>query len=307
MGKPSVVYQVKEALKTIFDPGTSRHELKGQGLEGERITGIRTMQDYVKSCSRFACWCKEHYNVRDIRCITPTMAETYVAELCDKELSGGYIGRAKAAIRKLDVAMRHKGDCPRDAPPLLEPGGGWHSDRRPERAYTPDEAEQIIADIRRHARDKQTANVARLQSVAGLRISEAVMIRGEDIDVENRIIHVRHGTKGGRPREVQVELLHRAFLQELKVSAEQNRDGHVFQGRGNQGTSLAKRTASAVHQACQRLGIEHCGTHGFRRGWAQERYCELQRQDHDDCRARRSVAKELGHNRIDVTYSYIPR
>ncbi len=83
MGRPSVVCQVKETLKAIFTPGVSRHKLKAQGLEDKRITGIRTMQDYVKSGSRFARWCKDHYGVRDIRQITPMMAERYICELCD--------------------------------------------------------------------------------------------------------------------------------------------------------------------------------------------------------------------------------
>ena len=68
----------------------------------------------------------------------------------------------EAAIRKLDVAMRERGWRRRRAPELLEAGGGWHSDRRPERAYTPDQAARIVAFMRRHAGDEQAADVAQL-------------------------------------------------------------------------------------------------------------------------------------------------
>jgi len=307
MGKPSVTYQVKEILKGIFTPGVSRHELKTQGLASERITGIGTMRNYVKTCSRFARWCKETHGTRDIRRITPAMAEEYIGELRDRECSGGYIGKVKAAIRKFDVAMRVKGYRSRDATPLLQPGSGWHSDRRPERAYTPHQAERIIGNMRDHAKDKQTADVAQLQRVAGLRITEAVMIRGKDIDPCTRTVHAVKGTKGGKARVVSVDSRHRPFLEELKVRAEKNHDGHVFQGRGDRGDSLGKRTAGAVRHACERLGTEHYSTHGFRKTWAQERYQKLREQGLNDHEARRSVAKELGHNRLDVTYSYIPR
>lgn len=307
MGNPSVTYQTQEMLKKIFVPGTSQHELKAQGLAGKRITGISTMRNYVKVGSRFARWCKDKYGIRDIRRITPEMAERYIDELHDNERSGGYIGKVKAAIRKLDVAMQETGNRPDDAPPLSQPGGGWHSDRRPERAYTPHQAEWIIDDMRDHAKDKQVADVAQLQRVAGLRISEAAMIRGKDIDPRTCTVHAERCTKGGKTRTVTVDPEHQPFLEKLKARAEQHADNHVFQGRGDRGKSLASRTAGAARHACERLGIECYGTHGFRRTWAQERYQELHTAEHNDRQARQSVAKELGHGRIDVTYSYISR
>ena len=87
MGNPSVTYQTQEMLKKIFVPGTSRHELKAQGLAGKRITGISTMRNYVKVGSRFTRWCKDKYGIRDIRRITPEMAERYIDELHDKQMS----------------------------------------------------------------------------------------------------------------------------------------------------------------------------------------------------------------------------
>jgi hypothetical protein len=50
-----------------------------------------------------------------------------------------------------------------------------------------------------------------------------------------------------------------------------------------------------------------CGTHGFRKTYAQERYKLLRSEGLDDRAARLQVARELGHNRVRVTYSYIPR
>jgi len=307
MGRPSIVYQVSETLRRIFTPGISRHELKQRRLDGERITGIQTMRDYVKSACLFAHWCKLSYGIRDICQITPEMAERYIAGLRDRELSGGYIGKIKAAIRKLDVAARATGHRSPTAPPLLSPGGGWHSDRRPERAYTKHQAERIVGYLRGHARDRQVADAVQLQWVAGLRISEAVMIRGQDIDPRTCTVHAVQATKGGKPRLVSVDPRHRPFLERLCGLAQSHRDGHVFQGRGSRGESLIRRVQSAVRYACKQLEIADYGTHGFRRCWAQERYQELGEQGLDDSTARRVVARELGHNRLDVTYSYIPR
>jgi integrase len=289
-----VVRQVELALQAIFTDGVSRDELKARGVAGRRIVGHRTMQDYVADCCRFARWCKLAYGIRYVREITPEMAGEYVQGLIDLDRAGGYVGRVKAAIRKLDVAMRERGWRRRRAPELLEAGGGWHSDRRPERAYTPDQAARIVAFMRRHAGDEQAADVARLQRVAGLRVSEAAMIRGQDVDPRACTVHAVRATKGGRPRTVTVAGEHRPFLERLAAQAEGNRDGHVFQGRGERGSSLARRVEGAVRYACGQLEIACYGTHGFRKCWAQELHRQLGGQGFDDRAARREVAEGLG-------------
>jgi integrase len=304
----SIVYQVQDTLQQIFVPGTSRDKLKAQGLASRRITGATTMEDYVEVGVRFVEYCRENYDIdRRIGNVTPAMAEAYVQGFCDNEYSGGYIGKLKAGIRKLDAGLKKRGWRDKDAPDLLEPGGGWHSDRRPERAYSPQQAKHIIADMRERANDPQTASVVELQRIAGLRISEAVMLRGEDIDVEACTVRAVKGTKGGRPRTVHVDEEYADVLTRLKRKAEEHRDGHVFRGRGHRGQSLAKRTRGSVRHACERLGIACYGTHGFRKTWAQEQYRQLRMQELDDREARCELAEGLGHGRPQVTYSYVAR
>lgn len=88
-----------------------------------------------------------------------------------------------------------------------------------------------------HARDPQTADVVKLQRIAGLRISEAVLLRGEDIDVKTCTVHPVKGTKGGRPRTIQVKETCVDVLTRLKRRADNHRDGYIFQGRGHRGQS----------------------------------------------------------------------
>ncbi|MBN1887193.1 MAG: site-specific integrase [Thermoflexales bacterium] len=309
MGKHgSMSYQVTEALKGIFTPGVSRHALKQCDLANRRIVGISTMRNYVSDGTTFAQWCKREYGIQRIGDITPAMAEEYTQGMRDCELSGGYIGRVECAIRKLDVAMRKRKWRGRDAEPLLPAQrDSPHSDRRPERAYTPEQADKLIDDMRERAKDKQVVDVVQLQQVAGLRVSEAAMIRGEDIDAERCVIQVVDGTKGGRSREVQVGLEHREFLVKLREKAGGRRDGRVFCNRGDRGSALAKRVRSAVKCACERMSVPNYGTHGFRKCYAQDKHKELLTKGGGDRNARQAVARELGHNRVDVTYSYVSR
>ena len=290
----SVAYQVTQALKGIFIPGGSRHQDKARGLAGGRIYSFGTMRAYVETGTRFAKWARSRYGVRDIRKLTPSMAREYVDELATKERSGGYLGKVTAAIGKLSIALEgEKWDL----------GGGWHSDRRPERAYSDVDAGRIVQDLRERARDPQLGDVAELQQAAGLRRREAVQLRGQDIDPGRGVLRLEKGTKGGKVREVLVATEHKGFLQKLKECAGNHRDGHVFQGRG----SLAKRLERAVDGACKRLGIRDQGTHGFRGTFAHRRYAAYRGQGLSDRQARRRLAGDLGHGRIEVTYSYVAR
>ncbi len=150
----SVVYQVKDTLQRISLPGVSRDELKEQGMADRRITSFSTMEGYLDICMRFAKHCEAAYGIeRRSGNITPEMAEAYIQQMRERELSGGYIGKVKAAIRKLDAAMKDRGWRDPEEPELLAPRGGWHSDRRPGRACSPQEAREIIAEMQENAQD----------------------------------------------------------------------------------------------------------------------------------------------------------
>ena len=292
LGSPA--YQVKNALNEVFVPGASRHEDKKRGLAQARIYSFGTIRAYVEDCTRFAKWARKEYGVRDIRDLTPEMARTYIDTLAANERSGGYLGRIKAAIAKLSVVLHDE---------RWDLGTGWHSDQRPERSYSPDDAKRIVTDLREHARDPQVADVAELQRIGGLRRREAAQLRRQDIDPARCTLHLVRGTKGGRIREVRVDPAHRDYLKALKERATGRRDGHVFQGRG----SLGRRTERAVDEACRRLGIDDQGTHGFRGTFAQERYAEYRSEGSTDKAARKRLTQDLGHGRIAVTYAYVGR
>lgn len=117
-------YLAQEALKRLFEPGGSCHRDKRLGIAGQKIRSIHTMRTHTRDVGRFVKWCHRRNGVRSLAEITPEMAREYIDELHDRELSGGYIGRVVATIRKLDVAL-HGRERPQDAPPLLE-GGGFH-------------------------------------------------------------------------------------------------------------------------------------------------------------------------------------
>jgi len=306
VGRPSMIHQTEMALQAMFVPGESRQAHKVAGDAAQHITGIETMRNYVGCGCKFAVACQRDYGVHFLRDITPPMAQEHLLQLHDRELSGGYIGKVVAALRKLDIALRLKKWKTPDAPLWLPEAGGWHSDAHPERAYTPEQAQRLLAALA-VARDPRIVRVARLQCIAGLRISEACMLRGADIDVAHCQLHLSKATKGGRGRIVDVAPEQQDFLQELVERAAQHSDGYVFQGRGDRGKSLIRRVQAAVSRATKQEGIPHYSTHAFRKMFAQQRYAEASATGQTDREAREVVSHALGHNRVAVTYSYVPR
>jgi hypothetical protein len=117
----SIVYQAKEALRAIFlhDDQVTEVRLKQAGFPGRGIGTISTMQTYTRKACNFARWCQERYGVRDTRQITAEMAIEYLHTLRDQEYPQSTIAVAVAALRKLDVGMRVRGDWAQDAPALL--------------------------------------------------------------------------------------------------------------------------------------------------------------------------------------------
>jgi hypothetical protein len=154
LGAPS--YQVKVALTKLEQFGHSKHKAKQQGTAERGIYSHDTRQAYQRDCSRFATWAREQHGVRDIRNLTPAIAREYLDGLAAKGRSGNYLGRVKAAIGKLSIALHGK---------KWDLGSAWHGDRRPERAYTPQQAVRVEQNVRQHARDKQTADVVKLQRI----------------------------------------------------------------------------------------------------------------------------------------------
>jgi len=101
---------------------------------------------------------------------------------------------------------------------------------------------------------------------AGLRVSEVVRLRIEDIDAQRKLIHVR-GAKGRRDRytilsDVVITILRR-YLKEYKP------DNWLFPG-ANPGRHITIRTAQAVFEhACETTGIQKDVTiHSLRHSFA---------------------------------------
>jgi len=309
-GQGSLGYQMMKALQSIFQPGASRHKAKRYHRDGELITGISTMRCMSADVHQFARFIRVNWpEVKQLSRVTQDMAFAYIEELEERERTGGRIARVCASIRKLDIACHKAGVFPPNVPPLLPykdryGPGSFHSKPRPT-AYTEKEAKAIIEQIA--TQDPTVAKLLTLMWASGLRITEAVYLRAQDIDLVNGTISLNqernvNRTKGGKPREFTYAPWAQKFMAAIKLSPDIQPTGHLFADR----LGLPDRARKLVRHACRGLGIQQLGTHGFRKTFSVEAYHRARSRGADDRQALLVTSHKLGHNRIDVTrQSYV--
>ena len=164
-------------------------------------------------------------------------------------------------------------------------------------------------------RDERVRLSLELQAAFGLRREEAIKFRVADADRGDRIVLQASWCKGGRARSVPVLVdAQRELLDRV----------HAFAGKD----SLIRPDEKYVQQMgrfqrdTRRAGIPK--SHRLRHGYAQRRYRELAgfpcaaaggkavremtgEERRQDGRARRTIAAELGHARVDVVAVYCAR
>ncbi len=178
-----------------------------------------------------------------------------------------------------------------------------------------DKARQLTAGELARIADPYTAMSLRLQAAVGLRRGESIKIRPEWADRGDRLVLKDSWTKGGRAREIPIRnASQRGVLDAARLLA----------GRG----SLIPAEQRYVEQLrrfeyqCAVAGVHR--VHGHRHQYAQTRYRELTgwpapaaggprlreltpAQRTIDHEARLAISAELGHEREQITATYLGR
>ena len=261
------------------------------------ILGINTRRTYFQSATLFFKRAEEITDegllakLMDPDTIMTTFEEYYT------ESAPGTVNKLLAAIEKVYLGCIKlgwtKNPCP-ITPELREWVKSFRDDsdvRMPRFGYRPEDAERVVV----YLKEKRSvyALPVELALRCGLREDEIAGLKGENIDVENHLLHVTG--KGGRYRAVPIpeELLSRL-----------NRSKQFLFTPSASWRAGFRRT---VLETTKELGIGISGVHRLRANFAQSKYLEFLAQGMDDRDVRRQISELLGHARIDVTYKYVPK
>jgi integrase len=156
--------------------------------------------------------------------------------------------------------------------------------------YIPEDAERIIATLK--AKGSAYALAAQIVLRCGLRNSEVAGLKGENVDLENMVLRITG--KGGRNREVDLP-------PEIGVQLNPSQQ-YLF----NPNRSWKESFSRAVRKTARELGITVSGVHRLRANCLQNTYQKLTMEGLTDREARKKISQDAGHNRVNVTYSYVP-
>jgi integrase len=163
--------------------------------------------------------------------------------------------------------------------------------RQPRFGYNQEDAEHIVTTMKE--KGSVYALAAEIVLRCGLRISEVAGLKGENVDKKNLVLHITG--KGGRYRQLDLPV---EIAGQLNTSKQ-----FLF----NPNRSWKKAFYNAVGSTARELGITVSGVHRLRANCLQNTYQELIKDGWTDLEARKKITQDAGHNRIDVTYSYVPR
>lgn len=283
-----------------------------------------TVASHAQRWRQFCHWARSNHDINDACAIDQPLLEHYAADLAerveDETLSVSY---AQNLIVSANIAMEA---LRQDKEIRIESPAGWVGKRRTVRTSVPDgmdwaDIDRLVARLRQKSLHRASVIVLLCRSF-GVRLREAILTNLADWQRQSRErgqIDVREGTKGGRGKEVErwVPVSERGRIALREATHVRNQLGwhnllrpdETFDDLVNDGE--VHRARKVLHE----FGIK--GYHELRAAWACERYEEISGttapilragtshgQESDD-QFRLTLARELGHDRIDVVAAYI--
>lgn len=283
-----------------------------------------TVASHAQRWRQFCHWARSNHGINDACTINQLLLDNYAADLAerveDETLAVSYAQNLIVSANITLEALRE------DKTIRIESPASWVGKRHTIRTRVPDgmdwsDIDRLVACLRQKNLHRAAIIVLLCRSF-GIRLREAILANYTDWHRQAREcgqIDIREGTKGGRGKEVDrwVPVSDRGLLA-LREAI------HVRKQLGGQNLLRSDEmfddlvNAGEVHRARKILhefGIK--GYHELRAAWACERYEEMSGgvapvlqagtspgQKNDE-QFRLNLARELGHDRIDVVAAYI--
>jgi hypothetical protein len=271
----------------------------GEGSHTTRIQRHRGLQLVARELRGLG------YRLDSARSLKPKHITALVESWRAAGLSAGTLKNRMSWVRWWGEKVRKSSVLPRDNTELgIEKRSTWKG----QKAHTT--APEIWAAL-----DKRAQLAVRLQMAFGLRLEESLKLRPAAADKGSALALQASWCKGGRARVIPItHPRQKRLLQEL----------HAAVGNGSlvpEGQSYIS-ARKGLERATWAAGIRNM--HGHRHWYAQWRYKSLTGQDAPaaggktyeqlnkieraaDYRARLTISRELGHNRIEITDAYLGR
>lgn len=280
-------------------------------LELERGLSRNTLDAYARDLGRYLTWLTAQ-GAEDYRGVTPEDLRTFVAALADSGLAVRSRSRITVSVRRLHAFLHAEGRTESDPGVDVRPPAD--TERLP-KALSVGEIEALLGTVVGDSpAELRTRALLELLYATGARISEAVGLDIDDVDLENRIVRL-YG-KGSKERLVPLGgHAVRALDAWLVRGRPQMSAARAPRGRGSAGAPERRQRAGAVflnqrggrlsrqsawqaiRTAAERAGLAaHASPHTFRHSFATHLL-----EGGADIRV---VQELLGHSSVTTTQIY---
>lgn len=283
-----------------------------------------TVASHAQRWRKFCHWTRSNYGINDACAIDQSLLESYAADLAkrveDETLAVSYAQNLIVSANITLEALRQ------DKTIRIESPANYVGKRQTVRTKIPDgmdwsEIDRLVACLRAKILQRAAVIVLLCRSF-GIRLREAILANLADWQRQAREhgqIDIREGTKGGRGKEVErwvpVSERGRVALREAVQVRNQLGGQNLLKPDENFDDLANDGEIHRARKVLHEFGIK--GYHELRAAWACERYEEISGEaapvlqagsspgQQNDAPFRLALARELGHDRIDVVAAYI--
>jgi hypothetical protein len=283
-----------------------------------------TVASHAQRWRQFSHWARSNYGINDACAIDQSLLESYAADLAervkDETLAVSYAQNLIVSANTTLEALRQDKTIRIDSP------ASWVGKRQTVRTRVPDgmdwsDIDRLVARLRQKNLHRAAVIVLLCRSF-GIRLREAILANLPDWQRQARElkqIDIREGTKGGRGKEVErwVTLSERGrfALREAVHVKKQLGGQNLLKPDENFDDLVNDGEVHRARRILHEFGIK--GYHELRAAWACARYAEISGEiapvlpvgapisQENDEQFRLALARELGHDRVDVVAAYI--
>lgn len=281
-------------------PGPKWRAVLGEILQFNNQWTPRTAEDWEKDIWRFLFWLQD-------RMLNRENIESYLQEMRDNGGSDWLIVRHKVRIKWLTNNLVRMGYM--KISPTVHARFNKKNCRNKKRGYTFEEYRKI--------RDSATPEISMLATIlfsTGMSLVDGALLQWEHVDLKSMMIRKhRHKMRNKIAGDCRIPIIegsdfHRLLLRQRKAVVEINLHDYVFpelvkqyyrkNGEPHREDKRGKSLVDLLRIECKRIGVEHLGTHSFRRGLITEL---VSRKDANLIK----IMEISGHSSLDKLQDYV--
>ncbi len=286
---------------------------------------IKTRYRYAAAVERFVKWVQPSFKMQKLANLADKHLFAYVEHLRNSGCSDKYIKNELSALRYIHSIIPNTRNHLTDSKKFNAKAGlgSTKNEKATEvdRAWTRRELDEMKTIAINKGRP-EIASMMHASYTLGMRLEEAATLRRNDVEraIREGKLHLTN-TKGGRPRDVPLSNEARRVLEDAIQNV--SRGEYVFVPKGEKIHEYKRdvqnfifKNRDSVQDTDREESAVNCGGsegmrsalnyHGLRYSFGQNLYFELRDQGHEDREAREIVSQALGHNRVEITYVYVP-